>query len=161
MTPNPVIELLAKQSTSRLRDMDKQIGEQIEDLRVQHDWVLRALAEKGVSATPAPAPSVSNGNGERPKRKRSNKRQAITQVLLTDPGRVWLPSEVRDALLAQGVDSTAAAVRVTLRRMGDDGELERPSDGNGWKLADPNLAPDPSSSEESDALTLRGEGPPL
>lgn len=162
MAANPVIELLAKQSVARLRDMEKDIGAQIEDLTVQRVWVQRALAEKGASPiNAAEAPTAVSTNGGRPKRKRSNKRQAITQVLLTDPGRVWLPSEVRDALLAQGVDSTAAAVRVTLRRMGDDGELERPTDGYGWKLADPNLAPGPSSSEESDALTLRGEGPPL
>lgn len=160
---DPVTALLTKQSVARLRDMEREIASQLSDLQTQQVWVQRALAEKG--ASPASASSTdtpgTSSNGNRPKRKRSNKRQAITQVLLTDPARVWLPSEVRDALAAQGIDSTAAAVRVTLRRMGDDGELERPPDGNGWTLANPFLNPpsSPSAPEELDGLNTEGSGP--
>lgn len=134
MAEDPVIDLLAKQSAARLRDMDATVSKKIGDLLVQQAWVRRALEAKGVAVPPREAPS--NGNGARAKRKRSNKRNAIMNILVSDPDRVWLPSEVRERLLAEGIDSSVEAVRVTLRRMGEDDELERPPDGNGWKLSD-------------------------
>lgn len=130
----PVLELLVKQSASRLRDMDEQIDAQLADLRVQSAWIKRALAQK---AGPSPSdirplPEAKPGA----KRRRGSKRDAILRLLHTDPARVWLPSEVRDGLAGQGVQSTAEAVRVALRRMGEEGgTLVRGPDGNGWKLA--------------------------
>lgn len=154
--------MLAKQSAARLRDMDEKLSGQIVDLQVQQTWIRRALEEKGVTPPElAPSPgNATNGSPTRGKRKRSNKRSAIMKVLLTKPSAVWLPSEVREGLLTQGIDSSVEAVRVTLRRMGEDGELVRPPDGNGWQLAGSDRA-DSSESEESSVLTLRGESPPL
>lgn len=119
--------------------MDSKLSEKIADLQVQQAWVRRALADKGVApASSAPPQTPENGNGDGGRtRKRSNKRKVIMEVVSSEADRVWLPSEVRDHLLARGIDTTAAAVRVTLRRMGDDKELVRPEDGNGWMVADP------------------------
>ena len=147
---DPLVTLLAKQSAKSLREMDEAIGGQLDDLHTQRVWVRRALAEKGIEiaadAAPANAEPVGNSNGARPGRKRGDKRQAIIDVMRTDPARVWLPSETRDALAARGVETTAASVRVAMRRMGDDDELVRPTDGNGWLLPD-HAVPSTLSSE--------------
>ena len=138
MPVDPVVEVLAKQSASRLREIGAQIDAQIEDLRVQGAWIKRAIDHK-VGAGTSPAPRADDGATTKPaKRTRSSKRDLIKKIMQTDPARTWLPSEVRDALTTQGVESTAAAVRVALRRMGDDNEVVRPDDGNGWILASAN-----------------------
>jgi len=119
--------------------MGAQIETQIADLRVQGVWIQRAIDHKlgtGTSAAPATDRGVDAPTAA--KRTRSSKRNLIKAIMRTDPGRTWLPSEVRDTLAAQGVESTAAAVRVALRRMGDDNEVVRPDDGNGWILASAN-----------------------
>jgi hypothetical protein len=157
MSENPVVALLATQSTKRLREMDNAIAEQLADLNAQRVWVRRALSSKGASLDAEPeagTPSAHNGNGKRPGRKRGSKREAIVELMRTDPRRVWLPSEVRASLEQQGIDVTVEAVRVTLRRMGDDNELVRPEDGNGWMLA-----PDPLSSEGPGDIDLSEKAP--
>lgn len=131
--------------------MGAQIETQIDDLRVQGAWIQRAIDHKlGTGTSSAPA-----ADGDTPtktaKRTRSSKRDLIKTIMHTDPGHTWLPSEVRDKLAAQGVESTAAAVRVALRRMGDDHEVVRPDDGNGWILASANgngAQPAPAAAEE-------------
>jgi hypothetical protein len=148
---DPVVELLAKQSASRLREMGAQIETQIEDLRVQGAWIQRAIEHKlgtGTSSTPAADEDTPTRTA---KRTRSSKRDQIKKIMQTDPARTWLPSEVRDILTTQGVESTAAAVRVALRRMGDDNEVVRPDDGNGWILASANgngAQPAPAAAEQ-------------
>lgn len=160
MADDPVVELLAQTSATRLRDMDTKLSGQIADLQVQQRWVRRALEQKG--AAPLTTDASSNGTGARAKRKRSNKREAIMKVLGADPNRVWLPSEVKEGLLAVGIDSSVEAVRVTLRRMGDAGELTRPPDGNGWQLPNPFLTEsDPSGVEGPDDLRLEGDSAPV
>lgn len=152
---DPVVELLAKQSVARLREMDAQIEAQIADLSVQGTWVKRALAEKGQEVPPA---TTTNGvEPERVKRRRGSKRDAIIELMQTDPGRVWLPSQVRAGLLERNIDSTVEAIRVALRRMGDDHELERGDDGNGWKLASTNGAVQ-QPLEEAPSLEPEGYG---
>jgi len=158
---DPLVSLLARQSAKSLREMDESIGGQLEDLTTQRTWVRRALAAKGVELEPEAAraaPSAtSNGNGKRPGRKRGSKRGAILQIMRNDhdPERIWLPSEVREALERMGIDVTVEAVRVTLRRMGEDQELVRPADGNGWKLAPGVSSPgEPSTTDLSEASTL-------
>lgn len=127
MAVDPVVSVLAKQSASRLKEMRDDAVKQREDLRIQIEWLDRALVEKGHS----PAPSAS-ANGTRPGRRRGNKREAIKAVLGTEH-RVWTPNEIREGLAAQGIDMTVEAVRVALRRMSSD-EVERGPDGVGWKL---------------------------
>lgn len=156
---DPVVALLAKQSAKSLREMDEAIAGQIEDLATQRAWIRRALAEKGVDLTTDTAESGKlsarvNGNGAKPGRKRGDKRQAISQLMHSDPERVWMPSEIREGLAAQGIDVTVAAVRVTMRRMGDDGELVRPDDGNGWLLAEAGATLGAPSSEGPSATNL-------
>jgi hypothetical protein len=162
---DPVVTLLAKQSAKSLREMDDAITGQIDDLATQRAWIRRALAEKGIgpegdAETDKPS-APTNGNGARPGRKRGDKRHAITELMQTDAGRVWLPSEIREGLAARGMDVTVAAVRVTMRRMGDDGELVRPDDGNGWLLATTGATPGAPSSEGPSATDLNEASTPV
>jgi hypothetical protein len=59
-------------------------------------------------------------------------RYQIRQVLLAEPERPqWLPKEVHDELVIRGNDKvTLDNVRVTMRRMGESGELVRLDDDN-------------------------------
>lgn len=136
MPVDPVVELLAKQTAARLRDMAAQIDTQISDLRVQRAWIDRALEVKQPST--ASSERTATTSKSTTKSRRSSKRDAIKALMQTDPDRTWLPSEVRDGLAARDIESTAGAVRVALRRMGDDHEVVRPDDGHGWKLASSN-----------------------
>lgn len=152
MVGHPVVELLTKQSRARLREMDTQITAQIEDLRVQSAWIKRALAEKGEGDdTTGGVPAVAA------KRRRGQTREAIMSVIVADPERVWLPNEVRKGLLERGIDMKVEALRVALRRMGDDNELVRGPDGNGWKLASTNGAVQ-SSLDEASTLESERDG---
>jgi hypothetical protein len=158
---DPVVSLLAKQSAKSLREMEESIGGQLADLTTQRAWIRRALAEKGVDLDGEEPPTAlgsasRNGTGHGPNRKRGDTRQAILKLMRTEPARVWLPSEVRDALEAHGIEVTAAAVRVAMRRMGRDNETIRPDDGNGWMLA-----PDIPSSGEPGTTDLREEAAPV
>lgn len=131
MPDDPIVDLLAKQSTARLRDMLNYATKQIDDLLVQRAWIERALADKGA---PAMRATPSTSAQAQPKHRRSSKRDAIIAAMRTQPKRVWLPSEVRDALAEDGIAMTVEAVRVALRRIGDGGNLVRPHNGNGWML---------------------------
>jgi hypothetical protein len=59
-------------------------------------------------------------------------RYQIRQVLLAEPERPqWLPKEVHDELVVRGnAKVTLDNVRVTMRRMGESGELVRLDDDN-------------------------------
>lgn len=128
----PIVDLLAKQSRSRLKEMELQIQEQIEGLQAQGRLIKRALAEQDQGA--------AKDRSERPspetmRRRRGPLREAITEIVRGDVTRIWLPSDVRAALAERGVNADLEAVRVSLRRMGEAGELARPSDGgNGWRV---------------------------
>lgn len=139
-----VVDLLAEQPASRLREIDVQLDEQIvqaeeqvDALRAQSRFVKRALAEKGGGASQLPPDARPSGDRMRegPLRKPGDLRMAITQVIRAEPDRVWLPSLVRDRLAARGIEASSETIRATLRRMGESGELVRPKDSNGWLLA--------------------------
>jgi hypothetical protein len=129
---DPIVSVLSKLALSRLMEMRNEAAEQITDLQQQLSWIDRAVVEKsgGKPAGAFVAPP------SRPGRRKSSKREAILAVLGSrEPGRAWVPGEVRDALNEQGIESNTAAVRVALRRMLEAGEVERggPND-SGWKL---------------------------
>jgi len=133
------LELLSKLSTSRLRERREQIHARIARLQFEGEYVDRALAAKGTESASPPSTS-SRRPDARPAvvktKRRGNKRDAILAVMRTDPDRVWLPSEVRERLAAdQGIDMTRESVRVAMKRMLADRELQRPGEGlDGFKL---------------------------
>lgn len=137
MADDLFMDLLLKQSVTRLREMRAQVDEKRRQLDFEAQYLDRALAEKGAAA-PGEAAAASVPE---PRTRRGSKREPIKQVLARDPDRYWLPSEVRDALAKLGFETTSAAVRVTMKRMLEDEELERPpDDGHGFKLAPMNGA---------------------
>jgi hypothetical protein len=137
MPANSVLELLAAQSAAKLQAMEHAIDEQIADLRSQRELVGRALTEKGVRPKTTPN---SNGDAKPSKRRkqrnsRTGSSSVIRQIFLEQPERVWMPIEVINKAHERGVSSTAQAIRVQLRRMGEQGFLERGPGGTGWRLA--------------------------
>jgi hypothetical protein len=89
---------------------------------------------------------------------RSAKRAIFREILSTRPDHPWMPSEVRTALAMQGIESSSSAIRVMLRRMAEDEEVERGADGSGWKLASSNGAHRQGSSEVTSWNTPGGMG---
>lgn len=142
MSPDPVLELLAKQSATSLRAMQDEIRLQIESLRVQYELLTRAVAAKQPSATGAQVP-------------RGAKRAIFREILSTRPDHPWMPSEVRTALAMQGIESSSSAIRVMLRRMAEDEEVERGAQGVGWKLTS---SESPHRQEPSEATSWNTPG---
>ena len=132
MANDPVVEILAKQSGARLREMLGDVDRQIGDLRVQREWIIRALESKGTSA-----PSTQHGRSTAaPERKRGSKRALIKEIFTVDPQKVWAPADVRSALAERAHEASIESVRIALRRMAADGDVIR--DPKGWKLASAN-----------------------
>jgi hypothetical protein len=129
---DPVVEILSKQSAARLREMLESADKQISDLRVQREWITRALESKGA----APASTQHEQSAPALGRKRGSKRTLIQEILAADPQRVWIPADVRTALAERGHEASIESVRITLRRMAADREVIR--EPNGWKLASAN-----------------------
>jgi hypothetical protein len=155
MASNPVVDLLAKQSTAKLRTMQGDIQQQINDLMLQAQWIKRAIEEKGGTRTTADVPADAESRLTAPIRRNTGTNAAIRQVIEGgDPERVWLPGEVVREVKARGITSSAAAIRVALRRMGEGGLLARGPNGEGWKLASVNgsSASEPSTGAPSVGL---------
>lgn len=160
----PVVELLAKQSVARLHAMQQDIRAQIQDLQLQAHWIERALAEKGeVAPTPAAAVQAPTAfsvtrtsSPRRSKPKRGGTSEAIRRVLEGEPGRLWQPAEVAERVHALGIGSSSPAIRVALRRMGDEGFLTRGPDGTGWKLASANGSYTSEPSTDAPSVGLGG-----
>lgn len=145
MAANSVPELLAAQSKAKLRAMEQALDEQIADLKIQKQWVGKALLAKGGGSKP----TVSAGDkasGQNTGRK-TGSTEMLRQIIKEQPERVWMPKDVIDAANEKGISSTDAAIRVALRRMYERGFLERGPDGTGWKLASSNGSAGESSSE--------------
>lgn len=116
--------------------MLREIEQHIESLRVQRDLIEVALRDKAPTmpngGASDPAASARKSQSPRPQ----GRRGTVREILHTRPDHEWLPAEVRTELLQRGAEATSAAVRVMLRRMGEDGEIVRME--HGWKLASQN-----------------------
>ena len=143
MDMTPIVALLAKQSTKQLRDMEHEIQEQLVTLRLQHDLIQAALTAKML--TPA---------GERDTRvapdRRGGRREIYLEIMSERPNHDWTPAEILAELTRRGLPSNGAAVRVMLRRMGEDGRIQRTP--HGWKLE----SGDPSPEGATDGLSENG-----
>lgn len=160
MTQDPVVALLTRQSASRLREMSAEIHGQLESLRFQYELVNRALAEKRRFTESARTGDVPPNSTQA----RHTKRAIFHEILSSKPDYPWTPSEILASLEAREIESNGAAVRVMLRRMAKDGEVERGPGGYGWMLASANGSRQESLTEatssgpegmDGEALTLR------
>jgi hypothetical protein len=145
MPAQTVKQLLASQSAAKLQAMEQAIDEQIAALKLEKSWIGDALIEKGVRSKPARPESPKKERKRRTGRTGSS--AIIREILREHPGRVWMPKEIIDAAHGRGVQSTDQAIRVALRRMGDQGFIERGPEGAGWKLASSNGSVQESLSE--------------
>src|SRR5213079_2183909 len=135
MAAENIKELLGSLSVAKLRTMDEALDRQIEERKTEKSWIADALAKKGA----APKSSRADNPPRKLQKMKTGGRNtgsaaAIRQIISAEPNRVWMPAEVIDAVLMQGVRSTPSSIRVALRRMGDKGFLERGPDGTGWTL---------------------------
>jgi hypothetical protein len=149
MAAENIKELLGSLSVAKLRAMDEALDRQIAERKTEKSWIADALAKKGA----APKSSRTDSPARKPQKVRAGGQNtgsaaAIRQIISAEPDRVWMPAEVIDAVLMQGVRSTPSSIRVALRRMGDKGFLERGPDGTGWTLAKSNGAPQGSFDEQ-------------
>jgi hypothetical protein len=149
MVLDPVVSLLAKQPTSSLRAMQDEARQHIESLRLQYELLTRAIEARQASGSS----DTQAAGGRVP---RGTKRAIFREILGTRPEHPWMPAEVRTALAMQGIESSSASIRVMLRRMVEDGEVERGNDGNGWKLASSNDADSQGSPEEPTSWSVPG-----
>jgi hypothetical protein len=135
MPPNSVLDLLSNLSATKLQAMERLIEDQIADLRSQKELVGRALTKKG--ARPRTTP---NGTDTKPTRRRRQGGRTGSMAVLRDivreqPDRVWMPIEIIGEAHERGVTSQDQAIRVALRRLGEQNFLQRGPDGTGWQLA--------------------------
>jgi hypothetical protein len=146
MTVDTVLALLASQSAARLEAMEHALDEQIVDLASQKTLIDRALVEKG--ARTKATPSGSDEDTKPSKRRRTRGRRTGSSTILRDifnetPNVVFQPAEVISEAHARGVASSAQAIRVQLRRLGEQGFLARGPEGRGWMLAMHPTDPEP------------------
>jgi len=171
MPSEMILDLLTKQSATRLREMRDNLRAEITRLQFEAEYVERALEAKqskkaaataapavpGAPAAPQQAPGTDgdetlSGSG------RSNKREPILQIARTDPERVWMPSDMRDALARQGIATTPDAIRVTMRRMLLEGLFERGPKHQGFILVTDDQ--DADSPAQSSPASNGGSEPP-
>ncbi len=126
------MDLLLKQSATRLRDMRAQVEEKRRLLDFEAEYLDRALAAKGAD-TAGQQSAVSQASPSQGS-KRKSKRTDIVSLMQTDPERVWMPAEICDGLAERGIETTKPGIRVAMKRMVGE-ELERPGEGaHGFKL---------------------------
>lgn len=149
MAAENIKELLGSLSVAKLRKMDEAIDRQIEERKTEKSWIADALAKKGA----APKSSRADNPPGKPQKSSTGRSTgsaaAIRQIITAEPDRVWMPAEVIDAVLTQGVRSTPNSIRVALRRMGEKGFLMRGPDGTGWTLAKSNGSPQGSFDQQT------------
>jgi hypothetical protein len=144
MPEQPVLELLTKLSRAKLRTMQLDIDAKLGDLQTQRQWIERALAAKGEDVSGAHSSSKQASANPR-----NGTNAIIREILAERPGYVWTPAEIINQAQARGATSSAQAIRVALRRMGEPPTslLARGPDGTGWRLASSNGSGGESSSE--------------
>jgi hypothetical protein len=138
MPAQTVKELLAAQSAAKLQAMEEAIDGQIATLSLEKSWIGDALIEKGVRSKPNGRPEAAPKKERKGRTGRTGSSAVIREIVREQPERIWMPKEIIDAAHQRGVGSTDQAIRVALRRMGEQGFLQRGPDGSGWRLASSN-----------------------
>ncbi len=139
MHDDPLIELIARQSMSRLNEMEAELEQTANRAKFELDLVRRARALKRTnrivsvvssdSGEAREAETVRTSSLRRRGNGRSSKRAPIKQLMGATPGRVWRPAEMSRALAEQGIELSRDATRVTMTRMAEDNELQKLGDG--------------------------------
>jgi hypothetical protein len=156
MPSEMILELLTKQSATRLREMRDGLRSEIARLQFEAEYVERALEAKQSKKKAAnPASGAAEGDDDERLNGRSNKREPILEIARTDPARVWMPSDVRDELAQRGISTTPDAIRVTMRRMLLEGLFVRGPKHQGFILAAEHGGPD-----QPDLSSNGGSEPP-
>lgn len=141
VTTNPVADLLAKQSRSKLKAMLSGLDSAEASIKAQRVLILDALAQKGVQAANEPQ-AESNGRGH------TGTSAVLRDIMRDSGGRVLMPKAIITTARERGVTSSDPAIRVALRRMHQiDGFIERGPGGTGWRLASSNGSVGESFSE--------------
>lgn len=153
MAAENIKELLGSLSVAKLRKMDEAIDRQIAERKTEKSWIADALAKKGAAPKSSRAETPPRKPQQPNKGRATGSAAAIKRIIAAEPDRVWMPAEVIDAVLTQGVSSTPNSIRVALRRMGEKGFLERGPDGTGWTLAKSNDPPQGSLEEDETSKT--------
>ena len=147
---DPFTTLLAKESRSKLTKLRGEAQQQIYELQAQISAIDRVIADR--TGDEGPVRTVNDAvRASKPGRRRGEQREAIMAILGSRPQLdIWDNGEIKDALNERGIDPTAEALRVQLRRMEESREIERA--GGGWRLmstATPNgSAPDNQGADE-------------
>lgn len=140
MAEDLFLQLLSKHSASRLRELRAEADEKIRQGELERDYITRALESKGaveptqpVRAHSAPGRKTGAAGG-------GSSREPIRKIVASEPGRTWMPSQVRDELARRfEMNVKATTVRAAMKRLLDEGVFARPNDGpNGFKLASTN-----------------------
>jgi hypothetical protein len=153
MAVNPVAELLARQSRSKLKAMLEGIEATEASLKAQRQLVEEALGEKaGKSANSAVSEQGASGRGH------TGTSEVLRGIMRESNGRVLMPKEIIGKARERGVTSSDAAIRVALRRIHQvEGLIERGPGGTGWRLASSNgSAPESFSEAPSSASGEHG-----
>lgn len=161
MPDNPLVDLLAKQSTARLQAMQREIQTQILDLQLQARWVSRALAGKHVpspSAQENASHESDSGGSPQARRRVPGSTGDVIREIINAPGRVWQPSEVVQEAHNRGLRASPPAIRVALRRLGNSNYLKRGPNGTGWQLASANGSSPSEPPPDALSLGLGGMG---
>jgi hypothetical protein len=160
MPAQTVKGLLAAQSAAKLQAMEQAIDEQIAALKLEKSWIGDALIEKGVRSKPTSRPEAAPKKERKARTARTGSSAVIREIVKEQPERIWMPKEIIDAAHERGVGSTAQAIRVALRRMGEQGFLDRGPDGSGWKLASSNGSAQGSFEEARTSKTSHPKAEP-
>lgn len=140
MSEDLFLKLLVKHSTARLRELRAEADEKVQQGQLERDYIDRALKAKGSaddrSAPPRPSAPRPKKGGVKP----GSTREPIESLVSSDPGHIWLPSEVRNLLDDRyGINIAVGTVRATMKRLLDEGVFARPYEGgHGFVLATSN-----------------------
>jgi hypothetical protein len=149
MATNPVADLLAKQSRSKLKAMLAGLDTAEESIKAQRLMILDALEHKAAS-TPQ---TGSDGRGH------TGTSAVLRQIMRESGGRVLMPREIIKMARERDVQSSDPAIRVALRRMEQiEGFIEHGPGGTGWRLVSGSGSQGEAASE-AQISTLGEHGP--
>jgi hypothetical protein len=118
--PKSVIDLLREQPEETLLEMQASIRADLERLSVELQQVEEALGKKGRRRK-------ASGSGTANGRSSGVSRETVYEVVRAS-AKPMKPSEVKDALQAQGIVTTTNAMRTSLARLREQGRLESDED---------------------------------
>jgi len=151
MATNPVANLLAKQSRSKLKAMLAGLDATEESIKAQRMMILEALEQKA-----AAGPQASVGRGH------TGTSDTLRQIMRESGGRILMPKQIIRIARERGVTSSDPAIRVALRRLEHpEGFIEHGPGGTGWRLASAHPEPENSRPAEHRRYSSRTGDPDL